>query len=394
MYHSGTTKELKDDLSYQPPKVQREDPSLLPREVPIHSPTVVPKEERGPNVLAREPSHSVMLPSELETTPTPAPPTETPTVPPAPSPRCPTRASRNKGVDRLSPSFGGKSYTTKLAQLIPMTMLASVVGAQSGISPISVHMMKAQAMGMDSLTNLQEEFPPGLLQSPFAFKAKASRDPDLPTLTESITGPNAKQFWTAMDAEIASLESKGTWTVVDRSSVPSNVKVIPGAFCQRVKRLPSGLLSKFKSRWCCRGDLQKNEMEGSNYSPLVGWPTVRTALTLAATHGWKSRQVDFTLAFCQSPQPVDKPLYMELPKFYRPTGMDGRDVVLKLNKSIYGQVDSPKLFYEHLSKGMDKLGFKPSTSDPCLFIHQKHKLMVLNYCDDQIWLSPDNALTS
>ena len=61
-------------------------------------------------------------------------------------------------------------------------------------------------------------------------------------------------------------------------------------------------------------------------------------------------------------------------------------------KSIYGQVDSPKLFYEHLSRGMLKLGFQPSQSDLCLFLHQTEKIMVLNYCDDQIWLSPDNDL--
>ena len=63
--------------------------------------------------------------------------------------------------------------------------------------------------------------------------------------------------------------------------------------------------------------------------------------------------------------------------------------MLKLNKSIYGQVDSPKLFYEHLTKGMTQLGFVTSDSDPCLFIHQTEKIMVLNYCDDQIWLSPN-----
>jgi hypothetical protein len=59
-------------------------------------------------------------------------------------------------------------------------------------------------------------------------------------------------------------------------------------------------------------------------------------------------------------------------------------------KSIYGQQDSGKLFYEHLGRGMDKLGFIPSESDPCLFIHPTENIMVLNYCDDQIWLSPDN----
>ena len=106
---------------------------------------------------------------------------------------------------------------------------------------------------------------------------------------------------------------------------------------------------------------------GPSYSPLVGWPTIRAGLLLAATHGWKSRQVDFTLAFCQSPQ--KRPVYMELPQYYRPIGCSDRDVVLKLNKSLYGQVDSPLLFYEHLSKGMRTLGFEPAESDPCLFIH-------------------------
>ena len=63
-----------------------------------------------------------------------------------------------------------------------------------------------------------------------------------------------------------------------------------------------------------------------------------------------------------------------------------------MKKSIYGQVNSPKLFYEHLSRGMDQLEFKPTDADPCLFVKETLQIMVLNYCDDQIWMSPDNAL--
>ena len=85
-------------------------------------------------------------------------------------------------------------------------------------------------------------------------------------------------------------------------------------------------------------------------------------------------------------------MFVELPQYYRPQGSENSDVVLKLKISLYGQLDSPKLFYEHLCKGMRKLGFEPAVSDPCLFIHKKEQIMVLNYCDDQIWLSPDNAL--
>ena len=67
--------------------------------------------------------------------------------------------------------------------------------------------------------------------------------------------------------------------------------------------------------------------------------------------------------------------------------------MLKLNRSIvHGQMDSPKLFYKHLCNGMSKLGFQAADSDPCLFIHKTEKIVVLNHCDDQIWLSPDNSL--
>ena len=56
-----------------------------------------------------------------------------------------------------------------------------------------------------------------------------------------------------------------------------------------------------------------------------------------------------------------------------------------MKKSIYGQVNSPKLFFDHLRVGMHQLGFRPSAADPCLFIHSMLKIMVLNYCDDQIF---------
>jgi len=194
-------------------------------------------------------------------------------------------------------------------------------------------MLQAQVLGYDPATGLQEWVPPGINQSPMALKAKATSDPDLPTPKESLTGPCSEEFWAAMDSEINSLENKGAWEVVLRTSIPLGTKAMPGTWVQRIKRLASGELSKFKSRWCCCGDLQA--YEGVPYSPLVGWPTVRTGLLMTATHGWKSRQVDFTLAFCQSPQPADNPLCMELPQCYQPAGHEGKDVVLRMCKSIY-----------------------------------------------------------
>ena len=253
-------------------------------------------------------------------------------------------------------------------------------------------MLQQQATGFDSIGGFQEDIHPWTTQTPWAFKAKASKDPDLPSIREALTGPHATSFWEAMEKEIATLESMGTWEVVPRASLPKGAKAIPGTWAFRIKRFPDGRLNKFKARWCVMGNRMEKGVHyfEDAYSPLVGWPTVRSALLLSAAAGWKSRQVDFTNAFCQAPQ--KDLIYVELPQYYRALGHDGQDVVLLLKKSLYGQVTSPKLFWEHLQKGMLKLGFVQSQSDPCLFIHPKHKLMVLNYCDDQIWLSPDAKL--
>ena len=151
-------------------------------------------------------------------------------------------------------------------------MLAIVLSQTSGITPTSAYLLQEQVHGMDPLTGYQESMHPGTTQSQLALKAKASKDPDLPSLRESLTGPYAEEFWKAMDAEICSLESKNTYSVVPRSEVPPGTKVVPGTWVQRIKRLPDGKLNKFKSRWCCRGDLQ--DYEGISYSPLVGFSTV------------------------------------------------------------------------------------------------------------------------
>ena len=322
------------------------------------------------------------------------PPLATPATEVGPSEVASSRYPQRVRVKReqLVPTMTGKSYDKPKRYLSALAASLALTNTVE-VSVATANHLQFQALGMDPYTGTQDFLHPGIMQSPMALqamalKAKKSKDPDIPSTREALSGPYAEDFWRAMDDEIQSLEAKGTWKVVERSALPSDAKVIPGTWSHRIKRRPDGRLNKFKSRWCFRGDLERDTYEGNPYSPLVGWPTVRAALLLAATHGWKSRQVDFTLAFCQSPQ--KREVFMELPQFYRPKGHDGKDVVLRLEKSIYGQMDSPKLFYEHLCVGMTALGFVASLSDPCLFIHKTLPIMVLNYCDDQIWLSPSD----
>jgi Reverse transcriptase (RNA-dependent DNA polymerase) len=285
--------------------------------------------------------------------------------------------------------MSGKSHGYRPAA---STLATAMLAAFTVISPQAQHMLAHNAVGVDLATGMQEDMHPWTIQTPWALKARATKDPDLPSLREGLAGPYRDEFWKAMELEISGLEGMGTWEIVSRASMPGGAKAIPGTWALRIKRYPDGRLNKFKARWCVMGNRMEKGVHyfEDSYSPLVGWPTVRAAMLLSAADGWISRQVDFTNAFCQATQ--KDLIYVELPQYYKPKGLEDQDVVLKLNKSLYGQVTAPKLFWEHLQKGMTELGFEQAKSDPCLFIHKKLKLMVLNYCDDQIWLSPDNAL--
>jgi hypothetical protein len=61
---------------------------------------------------------------------------------------------------------------------------------------------------------------------------------------------------------------------------------------------------------------------------------------------------------------------------------NSQDIILKINKSLYGQVSSPTLFWELLQKGKLELGVEQAKSCQCLLaFFKQHKLI---YCDDQL----------
>jgi hypothetical protein len=73
-------------------------------------------------------------------------------------------------------------------------------------------------------------------------------------------------------------------------------------------------------------------------------------------------------------------IYLEMPENFE--SCDGTDSVLRLKKSLYGQLIAPRLWYEKLSAGLIARGFVKSTIDPCMFISKK--VVVLAYVDDLI----------
>ena len=78
---------------------------------------------------------------------------------------------------------------------------------------------------------------------------------------------------------------------------------------------------------------------------------------------------------------------MELPEGYRI-----ENHVAKLKRCIYGLKQSPREWYFRLAEYIIPLGFVSTLLDPCVFIHNKGKLIIAVYVDDIVLFGEEHEL--
>jgi hypothetical protein len=93
--------------------------------------------------------------------------------------------------------------------------------------------------------------------------------------------------------------------------------------------------------------------------------------TLAAMHNLKGKQIDFTQAFPQAKLKEDT--YLRFPEGFE---HKKQKWALKLKRNLYGLVQGSRNWFLKLSTIYERLRFKQSTSEPCLFL-RKDMLIVL-----------------
>ncbi|CAI7849444.1 unnamed protein product [Closterium sp. NIES-54] len=162
---------------------------------------------------------------------------------------------------------------------------ASLVAESESVCPPSVG--GECALGMDVLEDRQEEFQCFAAASPHlvSMLLAPEGDPDAPDIqtprsyAEAIEGPYSSQWQAAMDAEMASWKSTGTY--VDEVP-PPGVNIVNGMWIFRVKR-PPGSPPVFKARYVARGFSQRQGVDYfQTFSPTPKMTTLRVLLHIAA----------------------------------------------------------------------------------------------------------------
>ncbi|CAI7859736.1 unnamed protein product [Closterium sp. NIES-53] len=214
------------------------------------------------------------------------------------------------------------------------------------------------ALGTDVLEDRQEEFQCLAAASPHLVSVLLTPegDPDaldIPTprsYEEAIEGPYSSQLQAAMDAEMASWKSTGTY--VD-DVPPPGANIVSGMWIFRVKR-PPGSPPVFKARYVARGFSQR---QGVDYFQTFS-PTPKMTTLRAATETF-------------------------------PPGTQW-----SLWRPVYGLRQAPREWHDTMRTTLAALGFAPSTADPSLFLRTDTSLppfYILVYVDDLVFATADTA---
>ncbi|CAI7759099.1 unnamed protein product [Closterium sp. NIES-53] len=268
------------------------------------------------------------------------------------------------------PCFESAAASALVAELLdfavacPLDYASALVAESVPASPPSVG--GECALGTDVLEDRQEDFECLAATVPrFAsFLLAPEGDPDAPDVptprsyVEAITGPYSSQWQAAMDAEMVSWKSTGTY-----------VDEVP----------PPG------------------QREGVDYfqtfSPTPKMTTLRVLLHVAAQRDYELHSLDFSTAFLQGS--LHEEIWLRRPPGF--TGSFPTGTQWSLRRPVYGLRQAPREWHDTLRTTLAALGFVPSTADPSLFLHTDTSLppfYVLVYVDNLVFATADTeALT-
>jgi hypothetical protein len=168
------------------------------------------------------------------------------------------------------------------------------------------------------------------------------------------------------------------------------------------KFFPDGTFDKLKCRIVAGGDMQDRGEYGEDEtsSPTVNLSSVYLVLSVAAREGRKVGSADVGTAYLNAGilkavyMRIDKRLAQMLAELFPDDYKLDKDgcIYVKLQKALYGCVESAKLWYDEVSSTLKGLGFEANPHDPCVFniVRNGHQMTVCLYVDDLLMTSIDD----
>ncbi|CAI7883748.1 unnamed protein product [Closterium sp. NIES-54] len=320
--------------------------------------------------------------------PPPVPGTHSMTLRPSTAPHCVPLPS--PPASSLPDGPNPESDSLRAASLAVMCFLATAVTdplfESTAASALVAELVEFAAdCRLDYATSLVAESASASVCPPSVGDPDA---PDIPTprsYAEAIEGPYSSQWQAAMDAEMASWKSTGTY--VDEVP-PPGANIVSGMWIFRVKRPPDSP-PVFKARYVARGFSQRQGVDFfQTFSPTPKMTNLRVLQHVAAQRDYELYSLDFSTAFLQGS--LHEEIWLRRPPSF--TGSFPANTQWSLQRSVYGLCQTPHEWHDTLRTMLAALGFAPSTADPSLFLRTNTTLLpfyVLVYVDDLVFTTAD-----
>jgi hypothetical protein len=204
----------------------------------------------------------------------------------------------------------------------------------------------------------------------------------------------------AIDCELRSMVTKEVFTPVfyDKLAEEEKKTIIPSFIFLKEKFKPSGELDKIKARLVAGGNHQNKKLFPNISSPTANITHIFIEATLSAAREDVRASADIGTAYLnaimkdQVLMMLDKittqrliKLYPEFEKFVNRYGK----IIVKLNKALYGCVQSALLWYECLREFLLRIGFTTNPYDECIFTRNNDtgSCTIIVYVDDLLFMA-------
>jgi hypothetical protein len=217
-----------------------------------------------------------------------------------------------------------------------------------------------------------------------------SSDPGEPkNYQEALRGPDCHEWTKAMKGEIENFLDRKVWTPTKLWKLRQGQRPIKVKWVFKKKHEQDGSI-RYKGRIVVKGYVQIPGIDFTHtHSPVAQDSSIKIVLGLALMKGWGVEMIDIEAAFLEAD--LDEDIYIEWPEglaeFGYFTHEEMENKCLKLEKAMYGCVQSPLMFFRAYSKHLKAIGLSQSSADPCIWyktLNGELVLVVAVYVDDCI----------
>ncbi|GLC60440.1 hypothetical protein PLESTB_001612800 [Pleodorina starrii] len=223
---------------------------------------------------------------------------------------------------------------------------------------------------------------------PARYVGTVASEVPVPTTADEAKASPYEEFWVeAMEEEMASHRTKGTFTLVQ---APPGVRPLGSKWVFSLKQDENGVVERFKARWVVKGFMQREGVDFEEvFAPVSKQSTLRAFLSMVAAGNMELHQLDVKTAFLNGE--LEEEIYVTQPPGFE---VGGPNVVARLHKALYGLCQASRTWYKTLHERLTAMGYEQSAADPSLYVRIKdgEKVYVLVYVDDVLVASVSHEL--